>query len=764
MMRTSLRSWGGVVGVGTLVVLSAVAAACGGGGGDSASSGAGGSGTTAGGTGGGSTGGATQGHAFPLTLTPLTAPLTASADISLYFSVTDANDVGVPNLASDDFVALEDGVPVDKLESSFSTAPLSGQSLDLPTVLLLDLSASIVKGGALDQVKAAAKAIVDAMVPEQRMALVTFADQPTTRVDFTANKDQLKGAIAAISQSDGVSTNLYGSLVQAVGMWGDDGFNNDPAQAKLKAGLCIVMTDGKDTAGVATLQQVLDARQNKRVVTVGIGNDVGADALKSIGDAGFIQTASYDALASDVSKITTTMQTLSKSIYKANYCSPKRAGTHELSFTVHGNESYNGNGGNSGICQEPALDAASFLKCAQDPTLTAACGSQVCCGPTRPFACVASGNCYASAGEASKECAGSCVHCGADQGGAGGSGAGGPDVGLQPGTSIQLSFMANGYSSGQCPAFWGTACKALQQCCTSLPPNLAANCVQQLDGAVGVEAICNQYSQQYCPAYGAACKALQTCCEGLPPGQKESCEGALFQTSADETQCTSYAQQFCPVAGAECKALKTCCDGLPAGQKETCTNALTEAAYDESTCQGYLGSFCPAQGANCKALTSCCNSLSTAGAQVCTDYQAGANNDESSCAQIKKTFCGPLVPACQTFIDCCDGLAGQMAVDCFTDLANAAGNASSCTNGTSNYCPGGACVTCSQYASAPIPAGNLCAPSAPLWDALQQCACNGCPLECGQSLCMPVPQAVSQGCGMCIQNKCAAETMACVND
>lgn len=116
-----------------------------------------------------------------------------------------------------DFIILEDGKAVDCTESDFRATQLLGKNVEIPTVLVLDLSGSIVASGALERIKTASLSIIDAMLPEQSMAIITFADAPNLRVPLTSNKEELKQVVEAISASDGVSTNLNDLVCQNFG-------------------------------------------------------------------------------------------------------------------------------------------------------------------------------------------------------------------------------------------------------------------------------------------------------------------------------------------------------------------------------------------------------------------------------------------------------------------------------------------------------------------------------------------------------------------
>jgi uncharacterized protein YegL len=528
---------------------------------------------------GGPAPGPAAGYAFPLTLTPLTPPQTGSASISLFYSVTDKNQVGVPGLTCDpptstnpnpkcDYVVKEDGLDIDLSESAFQAKPIAGDSLSIPTVLVLDLSGSVLKDNGIAAIKQSASAIVDAMLPEQSMAILTFADTVTTRVGtFTKDKAALKDAIQGITSSDGVSTNLYGALIQALGMW-NDGFQQGGMAGKLTAGLAIVVTDGKDDAAAAKAQDVVKARGNKRVFVVGVGaSDAVLDAhMGEIANMGMERPSSFADLTKAVSTITSKIQTLNHSIYRASYCSPKRAGQHEFVFTVKGN------GAPASASCKPAVFSAGFRCSYPDWAICSETPAGSCCPPDAPYACLSTGICYRSADKAAAACGSSCIACG-------GTGQA-PSGGLPPpGTSIKVSFTASGYKSTQCPEFRGPSCKALDACCATLPPGstIATQCTQSALSANGEESQCPSQTARFCPT-GPECQKVTACCKTFGDSAMASCWNAVWGQS--EASCTDYLGKHCDGLGPSCSALRSCCAAKAEPARSSCeTSFLSATSY-----------------------------------------------------------------------------------------------------------------------------------------------------------------------------------------
>jgi len=136
-----------------------------------------------------------------------------------------------PVLEPKDFVVLEDGVPQ---EISFFAA--ADTPFDL--VLLLDLSGSNSKN--LKMIRTSAKRFVDAARDVDRIALVTFTDQPALYSSFTLDRKKLKKTIDEMDEAIG-GTNFWDAM---------DYVLRDliPQGSGLRRSAIVVMTDGIDNA------------------------------------------------------------------------------------------------------------------------------------------------------------------------------------------------------------------------------------------------------------------------------------------------------------------------------------------------------------------------------------------------------------------------------------------------------------------------------------------------------------------------------------
>ena len=136
-----------------------------------------------------------------------------------------------PLLDQKDFVILEDGVPQEIKFFEAADAPF-----DL--VLLLDLSGSNSKN--LKMIRNSAKRFVEAARDVDRIALVTFTDQPALYSSFTLDRKRLKKSIEQMDEAIG-GTNFWDSFDWVLK---DLVANKDGTRRNA----VVVMTDGIDNA------------------------------------------------------------------------------------------------------------------------------------------------------------------------------------------------------------------------------------------------------------------------------------------------------------------------------------------------------------------------------------------------------------------------------------------------------------------------------------------------------------------------------------
>jgi VWFA-related protein len=158
-------------------------------------------------------------------------PLTVdTALVRLNIGVVDRQGRPQMNLAQQNFTVYEDDVKQQILRFEPTQAPFS-------LVLLLDVSGST-KGFRQLMSQSAAR-FVDALAPQDRVAVVAFNEKTEVLVDFTTNKRDIVYAVQLVeSQRKGGSTMLYKALNFSLDKLKKEGNRRKAV---------VVLTDGLDT-------------------------------------------------------------------------------------------------------------------------------------------------------------------------------------------------------------------------------------------------------------------------------------------------------------------------------------------------------------------------------------------------------------------------------------------------------------------------------------------------------------------------------------
>lgn len=147
--------------------------------------------------------------------------------VQLNVGVTDRRGHPVTDLSPEEFVVYEDGVPQRIVSFEPTTTPFS-------LVLLLDVSGSTLNFRTT--LKQAALRFIDALAPDDRVAVVAFNDHTKLLTNFTSDRKKIAWAIER-AEGHG-ETMLYRALGYALELLAKEG-------KRRKA--IVVLTDGLDT-------------------------------------------------------------------------------------------------------------------------------------------------------------------------------------------------------------------------------------------------------------------------------------------------------------------------------------------------------------------------------------------------------------------------------------------------------------------------------------------------------------------------------------
>jgi von Willebrand factor type A domain len=276
--------------------------------------------------------------------------------ISWLFRVETCTGQPVAGLTATQFEIYEDGKKVSAYESQQQVAA-RGERYRLYSIVLLDLSGSILRSGDFAQVQTAAATYLETALHAggdgHRIALMSFdgREQPQLLVSFTSNLATLRAGLDALAVSEcsssadcattqdrrtcagwrcvDDSTNLNGAVVKTLGVLDTELNTSD---VPWRDGALVLFTDGTDQAARMTAATALDAvkKSAQHVFSIGLGGEVDEGALRGFGKDGYWPVAKAAELKPAFTEIAARVSGLANRFYALEYCSPKRNGTHAL--------------------------------------------------------------------------------------------------------------------------------------------------------------------------------------------------------------------------------------------------------------------------------------------------------------------------------------------------------------------------------------------------------------------------------------------------
>jgi VWFA-related protein len=156
----------------------------------------------------------------------------------------------VRGLRAEDFEVLDNGVPQRVQLVTFDQIPLN-------LVLAFDISASV-RGGRLDDLRAAGARLLDGLKKGDRAALVTFSHVVTLGSPLTGDLDQASGALARLQPTGGTALVDATHAAMLLG------------ESDVGRSLVLVFSDGLDTASWLTADNVLETARRTDVVVCGV--------------------------------------------------------------------------------------------------------------------------------------------------------------------------------------------------------------------------------------------------------------------------------------------------------------------------------------------------------------------------------------------------------------------------------------------------------------------------------------------------------------
>lgn len=257
------------------------------------------------------------------------------SNVAVYFAVEMRDGTPVVGLQAKDFKIYEDGNLISPFESK-QTILNPEVSVGHHILLLLDLSGSIVGSGSLPSLINAAKAFTDKM--KHPMAIYGFDGGPKLIPvsGFTTQAEEIKATLDKLLtyKVKDPSTNLNGAVVSAVSILEKElGRSTQP----LRFATLVVFSDGTDRAHRVTEEQMFKTLESStvNVFVIGLGGEISEKSLARLGKDGLIRVADKATITNAFNQAAAKIESSGRKFYLLSYCSPSRAGKHELRIDVH---------------------------------------------------------------------------------------------------------------------------------------------------------------------------------------------------------------------------------------------------------------------------------------------------------------------------------------------------------------------------------------------------------------------------------------------
>jgi hypothetical protein len=265
--------------------------------------------------------------------------------IHLFFKVELGDDHRFTTLQPSDFEIYENGSRISTLESQAQIQREPGDFL-YSSILLLDLSGSILNNADLPKLKEAATSFINQVMPGEgegqhgtrEMAVYWFDGEENIHplISYTSDRDTLISGIESIDEdiSNDVSTNLNGAVIQGLSIM-DSRLQEVRKDSDIAtAGSMVLFTDGTDQAGYVSTSTAVDsvrgASSEHSVFTIGLGGEIDEDVLRTFGKNGFELAEDSLELNDTFLAVAERLEAETNSYYILEYCSPKRSGQHTL--------------------------------------------------------------------------------------------------------------------------------------------------------------------------------------------------------------------------------------------------------------------------------------------------------------------------------------------------------------------------------------------------------------------------------------------------
>jgi hypothetical protein len=253
-------------------------------------------------------------------------------NVAVYFRVDRPDGTPVGGLKAENFKIYEDNGLISEFESK-QTILNPTVAASHYTLLLVDMSGSISKSGEAPAVVEAASEFAEKVEKFQKVGVYAFDGSPNLYpiVPFTSSGGAAKGGIKSLGsfQPRDPSTNLHGAVVNGLATLKTE---LSRAEHPLRFGTLVVFTDGTDHAGRVSRDDMMKALKDSEydIFAIGLGAEISEHEIGAIGRNGTAMAKDREAVKQAFDQIAQKIQGYSERYYLLSYCTPARAGEHDV--------------------------------------------------------------------------------------------------------------------------------------------------------------------------------------------------------------------------------------------------------------------------------------------------------------------------------------------------------------------------------------------------------------------------------------------------
>lgn len=267
-----------------------------------------------------------------LKLTPVRSTSEKPSNVAVYFKVETSDGRPVGGLTADQFRIYEDGQLVSQFESK-QTILNPEVAASHYTLLLVDMSGSISESGSASTLVEAATTFTEKVEKYQKVGVYAFDGSAELHpvAPFTNSSGSVTASIKSLEsfKAKDPSTNLNGAIIKGLEEL-DAALSR--AEHPMRFGTLVVFTDGTDRAARVSqrdMQEAID-KTPYDVFAIGLGAEMSEEKLGKVGKDGTAMAQDKNSVVQAFDKIAKRIEDLTKSYYLLSYCSPSRAGKHEV--------------------------------------------------------------------------------------------------------------------------------------------------------------------------------------------------------------------------------------------------------------------------------------------------------------------------------------------------------------------------------------------------------------------------------------------------